>query len=90
MSDLFMEGLHITALGLSVVFIGLSLLIVFLLGINLLSQTKSRQPRPMHGGDVCPEEAGLEGTASDLAKEELVAAIVACLSYMKTDSGRIT
>jgi hypothetical protein len=61
-----------------------------LLGINLLSRTKSRQPRPMYGGDVCPEEAGLEGTESDLAKEELVAAIVACLSYMKTDSGRIT
>jgi sodium pump decarboxylase gamma subunit len=90
MNDLFIEGLHITALGLSVVFIGLSLLIVFLFVINLFSTTDSKQRRPEISRHVSPVGADQEKIEPDLAEEELVAAISACLAYMETGAGRIT
>lgn len=90
MDDLFMEGLHITALGLGVVFVGLSLLVAFLLIINLLLRADTEERRPAHYGGVSLREAGPEGAESDLAEEELVAAVVACLSYVGMESGRIT
>lgn len=90
MDNLFVEGLHITVLGLGVVFIGLSLLVAFLLIINQILNTDTGGRRPAHAGDVSPGEAGPKGAEYDIAEEELVAAIVACLSCTETESGRIT
>jgi len=90
MDDLFMEGLHITAMGLGVVFVGLSLLVAFLLIINLLLRTDTEERRPAHNGGVSLGEAGPEKVESDLAEEELVVAVVACLSCVGMESGRIT
>ncbi len=89
MNDLFVEGLHITALGISVVFIGLSLLIVFLLLINVFSSTDTKQRRPEISRDTSPVGADPEKIRPDLAEEELVAAISACLAYMETGSDKI-
>ena len=90
MNRLLVEGLHITVLGLGVVFAGLSLLIVFLLLINLFFDRNGRQVRHMRTVDVSPGEADGNTVKSDPTEGELVAAVVACLAYMEASSDSIT
>jgi sodium pump decarboxylase gamma subunit len=90
MNDLFVQGLHITVLGMGVVFIGLSLLVVCLYLIRLVSGTDIEQRTPGTVRGVSHSEVGSEKTTPDLAGEELAAVISACLAFMETGSDRIT
>jgi hypothetical protein len=58
--------------------------------INLLLKTDNEERRPTPAEGVSPGEASLEGTESDIAKEELVAAVLACLSCVGMGSDRIS
>ncbi|MGB4634352.1 MAG: OadG family protein [Bacillota bacterium] len=90
MNDLFIQGLHITVLGMGVVFISLSLLVVCLYLIRLVSRTDAEPRTPGISRDASPLEVDSEKAKPDLAGEELVAAISACLAFMETGSDRIT
>ena len=90
MNELYIQGLLITVLGMGVVFISLSLLVVCLYLIRLVSRTDAEPRTSGISRDASPLEVDSEKAKPDLAGEELVAAISACLAFMETGSDRIT